>query len=154
MCWFLKIILALFFLNIKVRSELRDHSAMGKHFNLFIWTLLMKSTNEQYIFNDMDDRQQFSLNSAMHLIKSEIQQLKRSFEKMLIIKLEEIENNMLAKINTGIEDVTTDIIKNVTRILENKLACTSNETVISGKHCKYINTVFSSYCKRLIKAPL
>lgn len=154
MCWFLKIILALFFLNIKVRSELRDHSAMGKHFNLFIWTLLMKSTNEQYIFNDMDDRQQFSLNSAMHLIKSEIQQLKRSFEKMLIIKLEEIENNMLAKINTGIEDVTTDIIKNVTRILENKLACTSNETVISGKHCKYINTVLSSYCKSLIKAPL
>lgn len=114
----------------------------------------MKSTNEQYIFNDLDDRQQFSLNSAMHFIKSEIQQLKKSFEKMLIIKLEEIENNMQAKINTGIEDVTTDIIKNFTRILANKLACASNETVKSGKHCKYINTVFSSYCKSLIKAPL
>lgn len=154
MCWFLKIILALFFLNIKVRSELRDHSAMGKHFNLFIWILLMKSTNEQYIFNDLDDRQQFSLNSAMHLIKSEIQQLKKSFEKMLIVKLEEIENNMQAKINTGIENVTTDIIKIFTRILENKLACASNDSVISGKNCKYINTVFSSYCKSLIKAPL
>lgn len=127
---------------------------MGKHFNLFIWILLMKSTNEQYIFNDLDDRQQFSVNSAMHLIKSEIQQLKKSFEKMLIIKLEKIENNMQAKINTGIENVTTDIIKNFTRILENKIACASNETVISGKHCKYINTVFSSYCKSLIKAPL
>uniref|UniRef100_A0A8W8JNV4 Fibrinogen C-terminal domain-containing protein n=1 Tax=Magallana gigas TaxID=29159 RepID=A0A8W8JNV4_MAGGI len=54
---------------------------------------------------------------------------------MLIIKLEEIENNMQAKINTGIEDVTTDIIKNFTRILANKLACASNETVISGSSC-------------------
>lgn len=148
MCWFLKIILALFFLNIRLG---RNYEITQRWENISIFLFGFCWWN-QYIFNDLDDRQQFSLNSAMHLIKSEIQQLKKSFEKVLIIKLEEIENNMQAKINTGIEDVTTDIIKNFTRILANKLACASNETVISGKHCKYINTVFSSYCKSLIKA--
>lgn len=70
---------------------------------------------------------------------------------MLIIKLEEIENNMQVKINIGIEDVIIDIIKNFIRILVNKFVCVSNEIVILGKYCKYINIVFSLYCKSLIK---
>lgn len=99
---------------------------MGKHFNLFIWILLMKSTNGQYLFNDLDDRQQITLNSALYLIKNEVQQLTKSVEKMLLQKLEEIENNLQAKINTRIENVT-----------KNAVEC--HPILISGMHCTYIN---------------
>lgn len=122
---------------------------MGKHFNLFIWILLMMSTNGQHLFNDLDDRQQITLNSALYLIKNEVQQLTKSVEKMLLKKLEEIENNMQAKINARIENVTKNIVENFTKILENKLSCASNVTLISGKLNK-----FSSYRKSLIHAPL
>lgn len=108
----------------------------------------MKSTNGQNLFNDLDDRQQISLNSALYLIKNEVQQLTKSVEKMLLQKLEEIENNMQAKINATIENVTKNIVENFTKILENKLSCASNVTLISGKLNK-----FSSYCKSLIHAP-
>lgn len=106
---------------------------MGKHLYLFIWILLMKSTNGQYLFDDQDERQQISINSVMHFLKSEVQQLTKSVEKMLFQKLEEIENNMQAKINTRIENLTKNIVENFTKNLENKLACAGNETIISGK---------------------
>lgn len=93
----------------------------------------MKLANGQYLFDDLDDRQQIFMNSAMHFIKSEVQQLTKSVEKIIFQKLEEIENNMQAKINTRIENLTKNIVENFTKILENKLACTGNETLISGK---------------------
>lgn len=83
----------------------------------------MKSTKEQVLYNDFDDRQQNSLNSAIYLIKNELQ---HSVEKMLLQKLEEIENNLQAKINTRIENVT-----------KNAVEC--HPILISGMHCPYIN---------------
>eukprot|EP00105_Crassostrea_gigas_P046221 XP_019930369.1 PREDICTED: fibrinogen-like protein A isoform X1 [Crassostrea gigas] len=81
---------------------------MGRHYNLFIWILLMKSTKEQVLFDDLDDRQQNSLYSAIYLIKNELQ---HSVEKMLLQKLEEIESNLKAKINTRIEIVTKNAVE-------------------------------------------
>lgn len=83
----------------------------------------MKSTKEQVLYNDFDDRQQNSLNSAIYLIKNKLQ---HSVEKMLLQKLEEIENNLQAKINTRIENVT-----------KNAVEC--HPILISGMHCTYIN---------------
>ncbi|XP_019930370.3 fibrinogen-like protein A isoform X2 [Magallana gigas] len=81
---------------------------MGRHYNLFIWILLMKSTKEQVLFDDLDDRQQNSLYSAIYLIKNELQ---LSVEKMLLQKLEEIESNLKANINTRIEIVTKNAVE-------------------------------------------
>lgn len=82
----------------------------------------MKSTKEQVLFDDLDDRQQNSLYSAIYLIKNELQ---HSVEKMLLQKLEEIESNLKANINTRIEIVT-----------ENAVEC--HPILISGMHCTYI----------------
>lgn len=82
----------------------------------------MKSTKEQVLFDDLDDRQQNSLYSAIYLIKNELQ---HSVEKMLLQKLEEIESNLKAKINTRIEIVT-----------KNAVEC--YPILISGMHCTYI----------------
>lgn len=82
----------------------------------------MKSTKEQVLFDDLDDRQQNSLYSAIYLIKNELQ---HSVEKMLLQKLEEIESNLKANINTRIEIVT-----------KNAVEC--HPILISGMHCTYI----------------
>lgn len=121
---------------------------MGKHLYLFIWILLMKSTNGQYLFDDQDERQQISINSVMHFLKSEVQQLTKSVEKTLFQKLEEFENNMQAKINTRIENLTKNIVENFTKNLENKLACAGNETLISGKLLNLVRIL------SLVHAPL
>lgn len=84
----------------------------------------MKSTKEQVLFDDLDDRQQNSLNSAIYLIKNELQ---HSVEKMLLQKLEEIERNLKAKINTRIEIVTINAVE-------------CHPILISGMHCTYINS--------------
>lgn len=63
----------------------------------------MKSTKGQVLFDDSDDRQQNSLESAMHLIKNELQQIAKSVGKMLLPKVEEMEKNLQMKISTGNE---------------------------------------------------
>lgn len=94
---------------------------MGRHINLLIWILLMKSTKGQVLFDDEKDKQQNSMDSAMYFIKNELQQ---SVEKMLFQKLEGIENNLQAKFNAEIENVTKNIVENLTKILDYKLAGT------------------------------
>lgn len=94
---------------------------MGRHINLLIWILLMKSTKGQVLFDDEKDKQQNSMDSAMYFIKNELQQ---SVEKMLFQKLEGIENNLQAKFNAEIENVTKNIVENLTKILDHKLAGT------------------------------
>lgn len=111
---------------------------MGRHFNLLILILLMKSTKEQVLFDDMDDRQQNLLNSAMYFIKNELQQMTKSNEKMLLQKFEEIEDNLQTKISTGIENMTKHIVENFTKVLENKLTCDRHPSLIQGMHCTYI----------------
>lgn len=76
------------------------------------------------------------MNSAMYFLKNEQHQLTKSVEKMLLQKLEEMENNLHTKIRTGNENVTSKISHNS---LESKLACFSHSTLISGKHFSYIN---------------
>lgn len=63
----------------------------------------MKSTKGQVLFDDSDDRQQNSLESALHLIKNELQQITKSVGKMLLPKVEEMEKNLQMKISTGNE---------------------------------------------------
>lgn len=92
---------------------------MGRHFNLFPWILLLKSTKGQILYDDLDEKQQNTLNSATYFIKNELQQ---SVEKILSQKLDEIEDNLQAKIDKKIENLTENIIENFTKILENKLA--------------------------------
>lgn len=94
---------------------------MGRHINLLIWILLMKSTKGQVLFDDEKDKQQNSMDSAMYFIKNELQQ---SVEKMLFQKLEGIENNLQAKFNAEIENVTKNLVENLTKILDYKLAGT------------------------------
>lgn len=94
---------------------------MRRPFNLFIWILLMKSTKAQALFDDLEERQQNSLNSAVYFIKKELQQ---SVEKMLLQKIEEIKDNLEAKIKTRIDNVT------------NNVEC--HPVLISGMHCTYI----------------
>lgn len=94
---------------------------MGRHINLLIWILLMKSTKGQVLFDDEKDKQQNSMDSAMYFIKNELQQ---SVEKMLFQKIEGIENNLQAKFNAEIENVTKNIVENLTKILDYKLAGT------------------------------
>lgn len=75
----------------------------------------------------MDDRQQDSLNSALYMIKNELQLMTNSVEKMLLQQLEEVENKLQAKINTRIENVT-----------KNAVEC--HPALISGMNCTYINS--------------
>eukprot|EP00105_Crassostrea_gigas_P046213 XP_019930361.1 PREDICTED: microfibril-associated glycoprotein 4-like [Crassostrea gigas] len=84
---------------------------MGRHFNILIWIFMLKTTKEQVLFDDLEDRQQNSVNTAMSFIKTEQQ----SMEKILFQKLEEIEKNLQAKINTKIENVTKNIVENFTK---------------------------------------
>lgn len=49
------------------------------------------------------------MNSAMYFLKNEQHQLTKSVEKMLLQKLEEMENNLHTKIRTGNENVTSKI---------------------------------------------
>lgn len=121
--------------NRKIRTDLRNHSTMGRHFNIFLWILLLKSTKGQIIYNDFDEKQQNTLHSAMYFFKNELQQ---SVVKMLLQISEEIEDNLQAKIDKRIENLTKNVIENFTKHLENKLACDSNSTLISGMHCTYI----------------
>lgn len=105
---------------------------MGRHIELFILILLLKSTKEQVLFDDLDDSQQTSKESAMHFIRNELQQIR----KMLLQRLEEIEDGLNRKISTEIENVTKNVVEKFTETLENKLACFSHSTLISGMHCK------------------
>lgn len=105
---------------------------MGRHIELFILILLLKSTKEQVLFDDLDDRQQTSKESAMHFIRNELQQIR----KMLLQRLEEIEDGLNRKISTEIENMTKNVVEKFTETLENKLACFSHSTLISGMHCK------------------
>lgn len=105
---------------------------MGRHIEIFILILLLKSTKEQVLFDDLDDSQQTSKESAMHFIRNELQQIR----KMLLQRLEEIEDGLNRKISTEIENVTKNVVEKFTETLENKLACFSHSTLISGMHCK------------------
>lgn len=108
---------------------------MGRYFNLFLWILLLKSTKGQILFDDLDEKQQNILNSAMYFLKNELYQ---SVEKMLSKKVEEMENNLQAKVDERIENLTKTVVENFTKILENKVACDCH-SLISGMHCAYIN---------------
>lgn len=121
----------------------RETSAMGRHFNILIWIFMLKTTKEQVLFDDLEDRQQNSLNTAMSFIKNEQQ----SMEKILFEKLEEIEKNLQAKINTKIENVTKNIVENFTKILEYKLAGTLIITCISVsfENVRYTHSCISKY---------
>lgn len=110
----------------KIKANLRDNAAMERHLNLLIWILSLKSTKGQVLFNDLDDRQQDSLDSALYMIKNELQLMTNSVEKMLLQKLE-VENKLQAKINTRIENVT-----------KNAVEC--HPVLISGMNCTYINS--------------
>lgn len=105
---------------------------MGRHIELLILILLLKSTKEQVLFDDLDDSQQTSKQSAMHFIRNELQQIR----KMLLQRLEEIEDGLNRKISTEIENVSKNVVENITETLENKLTCFSHSTLISGMHCK------------------
>lgn len=109
---------------------------MGRHFNFFLLILLLKSTKGQMLYYDFDEKLQITLNSVMYIFKNELQE---SVEKMLVQKLEEIGDNLQAKIDKRIEDLTKILIENFTDIMENKLACDSNSALISGMPCTYIN---------------
>lgn len=111
---------------------------MGIHLSIVIWILMLKSTNGQVIYDDLNERQQNSLNSAMYYIKNELQQMTKSVENMLLQKLEEMENNLHTKVKKENENVTKFLVENFTETLENKLTCFSHSTLISGKHCTYI----------------
>lgn len=108
---------------------------MGRHIELLILILLLKSTKEQVLFDDLDDSQQTSKESAMHFIRNELQQIRQSVMKILLQKLEDIKDELNRKISTEIENVTKTIVENITETLENKLTCFSHSTLISGMHC-------------------
>lgn len=120
------------------RADLRNTLAMGIHLSIVIWILMLKSTKGQVIYDDLNERQQNSLNSAMYYIKNELQQMTKSVENMLLQKLEEMENNLHTKVKKENENVTKFLVENFTETLENKLTCFSHSTLISGKHCTYI----------------
>lgn len=103
---------------------------MGRHFNLMIWILMFKAMKGQVLFNDLDDNQQNSLDLAMYFIKNELLQLTKDIEKLLVQKLEEIEGNLQMKISTGIENVTQIAVENFTKILENKLTCCGEPSLL------------------------
>lgn len=105
---------------------------------------MLKTTKEQVLFDDLEDRQQNSLNTAMSFIKNELQQ---SMEKILFQKLEEIEKNLQAKIHTRIENVTKNIVENFTKILEYKLAGTLTITCnsVSFENVRYTHSCISKY---------
>lgn len=111
---------------------------MGIHLNIVIWILMLKSTKGQVIYDDLNERQQNSLNSAMYYIKNELQQMTKSVENMLLQKSEEMENNLHTKVKKENENVTRFLVENFTETLENKLTCFSHSSLISGKHCTYI----------------
>lgn len=104
---------------------------------------MLKTTKEQVLFDDLEDRQQNSVNTAMSFIKTEQQ----SMEKILFQKLEEIEKNLQAKINTKIENVTKNIVENFTKILEYKLPGTLIITCISVsfENVRYTHSCISKY---------
>uniref|UniRef100_A0A8W8JPP0 Fibrinogen C-terminal domain-containing protein n=1 Tax=Magallana gigas TaxID=29159 RepID=A0A8W8JPP0_MAGGI len=111
---------------------------MGRHIELLILILLLKSTKEQVLFDDLDDSQQTSKESAMHFIRNELQQIRQSVMKILLQKLEDIKDELNRKISTEIENVTKTIVENFTETLENKLTCFSHSTLISGFDCSDI----------------
>lgn len=109
---------------------------MGRHFNIFLWILLLKSTKGQILYDDLYEKQQNTLNSAMYFFKNELEE---SVEKMLLQNLEEIEDNLQRKIDKRIENLTKSLIENFTNIMENELACYRELTLLPGMHSTCIN---------------
>lgn len=71
---------------------------MGRLFGILIWTSLLVSLNGQVLFDDMGDRQR-SADFALQCMRTGLQQFSQGIERMVMKKLEAIENIIEAKMD-------------------------------------------------------
>nr|QVL22521.1 fibrinogen-like protein 1 [Crassostrea gigas] len=107
--------------------------------SILIFTMLLKSTNGQSLYDDLE-KEQKCVNVATHIIKNELQQFTKSIEKMVKQNMEGIKN-----LDASVRNMKTDLqkllvlqkeaIDNNTNIIGDKLTCSGRLTPISGTNC-------------------
>lgn len=71
---------------------------MGRLFEFLIWSLLFLSTKGQALYDDMGERKR-SVNLALLSMRTDLQQFSQGIERMVVKKLEGIENIIQAKMD-------------------------------------------------------
>lgn len=75
---------------------------MGRLFGILIWILLFVFIKGQIIFDDLDDKHR-SVDLTLQLLRIELQQFSQGMERILMNKLDGIENSIEVKISSKIE---------------------------------------------------
>lgn len=75
---------------------------MGRLFGILIWILLFVFMKGQIIFDDLDDKHR-SVDLTLQLLRIELQQFSQGMERILMNKLDGIENSIEVKISSKIE---------------------------------------------------
>lgn len=101
-----------------------------------IFTMLLKSTNGQLLYDDLEEQQK-CVKVATQIIKNELQQLTKSIERMVKQHMEEIKNldAYVRNTNTDFQKLLVlqkEPIENSTNTIENNLTCSGGWTPISG----------------------
>ncbi|XP_034336789.1 microfibril-associated glycoprotein 4 [Magallana gigas] len=107
--------------------------------SILIFTLLLKSTNGQLLYDDVEEEQK-CVNVAAHIIKNELQQFTKSIERIVKQNIEGIKN-----LDASVRNMKTDFqkllvlqqeaIDNSTNIIGDKLTCSDRLTPILGTDC-------------------
>lgn len=88
--------------NNQLGSRPSVWSAMGRLFGILIWILLFVFIKGQIIFDDLDDKHR-SVDLTLQLLRIELQQFSQGMERILMKKLDGIENSIEVKISSKIE---------------------------------------------------
>nr|XP_034338056.1 fibrinogen-like protein A [Crassostrea gigas] len=107
--------------------------------SILILTILLKSTNGQLLYDDLEEEQK-CVNVATHIIKNELQQFTKTIERMVKQNMEGIKN-----LDASVRNMKTDFqkllvlqneaIDNNTNIIGDKLTCSDRLKPIFGTNC-------------------
>lgn len=110
--------------------------------SILIFTLLLKSTNGQLLYDDVEEEQK-CVNVAAHIIKNELQQFTKSIERIVKQNIEGIKN-----LDASVRNMKTDFqkllvlqqeaIDNSTNIIGDKLTCSDRLTPTLGLYYAFI----------------
>lgn len=109
---------------------------MQRLLSIFISTMLLKSTNGQLLYDNLEEHQK-CVNVATHIINNELQELTKSMERMVKQNMEEIKNldSNVRNMNTDFQKLLVlqkEAIDNSTNTIGDKLTCNSDMSPISG----------------------
>nr|XP_034338055.1 fibrinogen-like protein A [Crassostrea gigas] len=112
---------------------------MKEILSILIFTMLLKSTNGQSLYDDLGEEQK-CVNVATHIIKNELQQFTKTIERMVKQNMGGIKN-----LDASVRNMKTDFqkllvlqkeaIDNSTNIIGDKSTCSGSLTPISDTDC-------------------